>query len=418
VTRGARLQALLDEGVAAGVFPCAAAVVLRGGRPVFEGAAGGATLRTVFDLASLTKILATTAAFLALWRQGAVGPETPVGRVAPEAAVGRAGATVTDLLAHRAGLPAFLPLFAPIVRTMPELLAPDCPARARAAARAEVVARTLAVAPTPATGTRYEYSDLGFILIGEILSRVAGSPLDALVAERVARPLGLGLRFHRLSDRDTWTPSAEGRADPPGGLAIAPTGRTRPREPAPGQEGLWEPFSPHASPEGEVDDDNAWAMDGVAGHAGLFGTAADVAAFGQAILDDRAGAGRVALPRHWALALARDTTPGSTCGLGFHTRLPGDLLGESSAGRLIGMEPPGAVGHIGFTGTSLWVDLARDLVVALCTNRTAGPGGRAEVRIREFRPRFHDAAVEVSVGRRAARLTGPAAQPRPRSRPP
>jgi CubicO group peptidase (beta-lactamase class C family) len=398
VTRGARLQALLDEGVAAGVFPCAAAVVLRGGRPLFEGAAGGATLRTVFDLASLTKILATTAAFLALWRHGAVGPETPVGRVAPEAAVGRAGATVADLLAHRAGLPAFLPLFAPIVRAMPELLAPDCPARVRAAARAEVVAQTLAVAPTAATGTRYEYSDLGFILIGEILSRVAGRPLDALVAERVARPLGLGVRFHRLSDRETWTPSAEGRADPPGGLAIAPTGRTRPREPAPGQDGLWEPLAAHPSPPGEVDDDNAWAMDGVAGHAGLFGSVVDVAAFGQAVLDDRAGAGRVAPPDRWALALERDTrTPGSTCALGFHTRVPGEPAGESSAGRLIGMEPHGAVGHIGFTGTSLWIDLGRGLVVALCTNRTAGARGRAEVRIREFRPRFHDAAVEVSV---------------------
>jgi CubicO group peptidase (beta-lactamase class C family) len=138
-------------------------------------------------------------------------------------------------------------------------------------------------------------------------------------------------------------------------------------------------------------------MDGVAGHAGLFGTAADVAAFGQAVLDDRAGAGRLAPRGHWALALARDaTTEGSPCALGFHTRMPGDPPGESSAGRLVGEEPPGAVGHIGFTGTSLWIDLARHLVIALCTNRVAGPRGRAEVRIREFRPRFHDAAVEVS----------------------
>jgi CubicO group peptidase (beta-lactamase class C family) len=284
---------------------------------------------------------------------------------------------------------------------MPELLAPDCPAGVRAAARAEVVARTLAVAPASAPGTRYEYSDLGFILLGEILSRVDGHPLETLVAERIARPLGLGLGFHRLTARATWTPSTEGRADPPGGLAIAPTGRTRPREPAPGQGGLWELLAAHPSFDGEVDDDNAWAMDGVAGHAGLFGSVTDVAAFGQAVLDDRAGAGRVASPDRWALALERDArTPGSTCALGFHTRVPGDPPGESSAGRLIGMEPPGAVGHIGFTGTSLWIDLARGLVVALCTNRTAGPRGRAEARIRDFRPRFHDAAVEVSSSRR------------------
>ena len=135
-------------------------------------------------------------------------------------------------------------------------------------------------------------------------------------------------------------------------------------------------------------------MDGVAGHAGLFGTAADVALFGQVVLEERAGAGRLAPPGHWALALRRDTaTPGSTCALGFHTRVPGDPVGESSAGRLVGTVSPGAVGHIGFTGTSLWIDLGRRLVVALCTNRVAGPRGRAEVRIREFRPRFHDAAV-------------------------
>src|SRR5262249_55241576 len=148
-----------------------------------------------------------------------------------------------------------------------------------------------------------------------------------------------------------------------------------------------------------VDDDNAWSMDGVAGHAGLFGTAADVATFGQTVLEDRAGAGRLAPPVCWVPVLQRDTeTPGSTCALGFHTRLPGDPEGESSAGRLRGSERPGAVGHIGFTGTSLWIDLARSLVVALCTNRVAGPRGRAEGRIRDFRPRFHDAVVAAVLG--------------------
>jgi CubicO group peptidase (beta-lactamase class C family) len=152
----------------------------------------------------------------------------------------------------------------------------------------------------------------------------------------------------------------------------------------------------HPSPPGEVDDDNAWVMDGVAGHAGLFGTAPDVAALGQAVLDDRDGAGRLAPPGLWAAALARDrTTPGSTRALGFDTREPGDPGGASSAGRRLGARAPGAVGHTGFTGTSLWIDLARRVVVALCTNRTAGPRGRAETGIREFRPRFHDAVVEA-----------------------
>jgi CubicO group peptidase (beta-lactamase class C family) len=399
VTGAARLQALLDDGVVAGVFPCAAAVVLQGGRRVFEGAAGGATLHTVFDLASLTKIMATTATFLTLWRDARLEPDTPVARVLPASAAGRAGVTVADLLAHRAGLPPFVPLFAPVLRATPMLLEPDCPVQIRAAARAEAVARALEVAPTVAPRSRYEYSDVGFIVLGELLGRVTGSTLDTLFRDRVATPLGLGARFHRLSVRNRGTPSGEGRGGRRGELAIAPTGRTRPREPAPGQEGLWQPFAPHLSPPGEVDDDNAWVMDGVAGHAGLFGTAADVAAFGQLVLDDRAGVGSVAPPGYWARAVQRDTvTPGSTCGLGFHTRLPGDPVGESSAGRLVGMAPPGAVGHVGFSGTSLWIDLARQLVVALCTNRVAGPRGRAEIRIRELRPRFHDAVVEMFTG--------------------
>jgi serine-type D-Ala-D-Ala carboxypeptidase len=394
VTGAVPLQALLDDGAEAGVFPCAAAVVLHQGRRVFEGAAGGASLHTLFDLASLTKILATTATFLTLWRDGHIEPDTPVASVLPGTAAAQARVTVADLLAHRAGLPPFLPVFAPIVRATPALLEADCPAPFRAPARAEAVARALTVPPTVPPGTRYDYSDVGFILLGEILGRVSGRSLDTLLTDRVATTLGLGVRFHRLSARETWTL-------PPGervGLAIAPTGRTRPREPAPGQEGLWEPFAPNPSPPGEVDDDNTWVMDGVAGHAGLFGTASDVAAFGQAVLDDRAGAGRLAPREHWAATLQRDVaTPGSTCALGFHTRVPGDPPGDSSAGRLVGMAPPGAVGHIGFTGTSLWVDLGRDLVVALCTNRVAGPRGRADVRIRDFRPRFHDAAVHVAV---------------------
>lgn len=393
MTGAARLQALLDEGVAAGVFPCAAAVVLHEGRRVFGGAAGGATTATVFDLASLTKVLATTPVFLMLWRDGVLVPETPVAHLLPSSAVGPTGATIADLLAHRAGLPGFVPLFVPVLRATAGLLAPDCPAAVRAAARADTLARALAVAPEAPLRSRALYSDVGFIVLGEALAVAAGVPLDVAFVERIAAPLGVGMRFHRLSTQ-ALEPTSGGS-----GSRVVPTGRTRPREPAPGQEGLWEPFAPRPSAAGEVDDDNAWVMDGVAGHAGLFGTAADVAAFGQAVLDDWAGVGRLAPADCWAAVLRRDAaTPGSTRALGFDTRVPGDPEGESSAGRLVGTVPPGAVGHTGFTGTSLWIDLGRSLVVAVCTNRTAGPHGRAEGRIREFRPRFHDAAVEASVG--------------------
>lgn len=381
----ARLQALLDEGRATEVFPCARAEVWVGGDLVFRGGAGDAAAATIFDLASLTKVMATAAVALALWSRNALTPDAPVAVWLPGSAASRAGVSVADLLAHRAGLPAFLPFFAPVLRRWPALLGPDCPRETRAAARRAVVEAALGTAPAVPPGSRAEYSDVGFVVLGELLAAAGGAPLDALARDSVTRPLGLAAAFRRLS-------AGAGAGNGAGG--VAPTGWTRPREPAPGQEGLWEPFPPQPSAPGEVDDDNAWAMDGVAGHAGLFGTAADVAAFGRAVLDELGGAARIAPPHVWAQAVARDAkTPGSTRAFGFETRQPGDPPGEASAGRWIGDRAPGAVGHLGFTGTSLWIDRGRRLVVALCTNRTAL--GRGNTRIRAFRSRFHDAVVEA-----------------------
>lgn len=131
---------------------------------------------------------------------------------------------------------------------------------------------------------------------------------------------------------------------------------------------------------GEVDDDNAWVLDGVAGHAGLFGTARAVATFGNAILD-----GRIPAPTDWKVD---SLTPGSTRTFGFDTP---SVEGASCGSRLGRGGPRGAIGHLGFTGTSLWIDLDRRLVVVLLSNRVVF--GRANVQIRAFRPRFHDAVV-------------------------
>ncbi|EPX61873.1 Beta-lactamase class C protein [Cystobacter fuscus DSM 2262] len=372
----AQLQQVLDEAVTLGIFPSAQAVVLHRGVQVFGGVAGPVTGDTRFDLASLTKVLSTTALFLRLWTEGKVGPETPVARFFPGSPVGDAGATVADLLYHRSGLPPFVPFFAEALSSTPELLDPACPSATRARVRDEVLqaaARTPLAAPWR---TRTAYSDVGFILLGEILARVGGAPLDILFSRHVAGPLGLGARFHRLTDFPT------------NGL-VAPTGATRPREPAPGQETMWGELPSRPAVLGEVDDDNAWVMDGVSGHAGLFGTAVDVARFGQAILAGCAGDAAIAPGPLWFRALATDPLlPGSTRSMGFDS--PSE--GLSSAGHFIGDTPPGAVGHLGFTGTSLWVDLRRSLVVALVTNRVAH--GRKEVRIRDFRPVFHDLVVD------------------------
>jgi CubicO group peptidase (beta-lactamase class C family) len=371
------LQKVLDDAVTLGFFPGAQAVVLHRGAQAFGGVAGEVSGDTRFDLASVTKVLCTTALFLRFWTQGKVGPETQVSRFFPGSHVGDAGVTVADLLYHRSGLPAFIPFFAQALTATPQLLEPTCPASVRARVREEVVQ---AAASTPLGApprTRTAYSDVGFILLGELLSRVGGAPLDILFNQQVAEPLGLSARFHRLSE----FPS-DGR--------VAPTGATRPREPAPGQEGMWGELPTRPAVLGEVDDDNAWVMDGVSGHAGLFGTAVDVARFGQAILSGCGGDATLAPAPLWFRALATDPlVAGSTRSMGFDS--PSE--GFSSAGHFIGDTPPGAVGHLGFTGTSLWVDLRRGLVVALVTNRVAH--GRKELRIRDFRPVFHDLVVEA-----------------------
>jgi len=375
------LQALLEEGVRDAVFPAAQASVFHRGREVAR-AAVGADADTPFDLASLTKVLCTAPAFVELWGEGKVGPSTPVARWIDGSPLAKNGATLGDLLAHRSGLPAWQPFFAVVLHTVPELRRPDCPGSIRLTVRSEVrdaAARSPLDVPP---GTRTLYSDIGFLLAGEMLAEAAGAPLDAVHA-RICEKLGVASHFHRLSTRgqDVRDPCA-GRWD-----ALPPTGALRPRPPAPGQENRWESLPSEPSRPGEVDDDNAWVMDGVSGHAGLFGTATEVAWFGQRVLEELAGAGRVAPAALWERAVT--PAAGSTRAFGFDTP-----SGESSAaGRFLGRTPPGAFGHLGYTGTSLWVDRARGLSVALLTNRTAL--GRDNLRIQEFRPAFHDAVLKT-----------------------
>jgi CubicO group peptidase (beta-lactamase class C family) len=372
------LQRLLDEGVSQSIFPSAQATVLLHGSIAFQGTAGRAQRDTLFDLASLTKVICTTATFISLWVERKVEPDTPIAAVLPSGELAKAQLTWADLLYHRSGLPSFIPFFASAFRSHPEMVSPRCLPDLRRRAREEVMRRAQSVPLERGPRKSMVYSDVGFLLLGDALERLTGLPLDAVYESRVGAPLGLSARFHRVSS-------------PKGLPPAAPTGTLRPREPAPGQEGLWDSVPSGSSRPGEVDDDNAYAMDGVAGHAGLFAPSDDVAKFGQAVLEDSHGAGRLAPRGLWERALLKDsTTPHSTRALGFDT--PGLAEGAASAGRFIGRSSPGAVGHTGFTGTSLWIDLARHLVVALNTNRTSL--GRANLAIREFRPRFHDAVVE------------------------
>jgi CubicO group peptidase (beta-lactamase class C family) len=218
-------------------------------------------------------------------------------------------------------------------------------------------------------GTRALYSDVGFIVLGLLLEAAGGAPLAELCEARVARPLGLRSTFFL----DGLEPAAA--RTHAAGRTFLPTGACPHR---------------HEVNCGAVNDDNAWAMGGVAGHAGLFSTAEEVAAVGQAWLDALSGRPSI-IPAEAAAAFARrDPTPGSDRALGWDT--PG---ASSSLGDRLGRGPRGAVGHLGYTGTSLWVDLDAGIVCALLTNHTHPSGFSDRERIRAFRRRFHDAVAEA-----------------------
>lgn len=361
------LRAGLDERV----FSAAALWVARAGRTVLHTAVGRRSALpdaapvdtdTTFDLASLTKPLATATCLMRLVESGRLALDDPVSRHLPRFGQGpdtarRQAVTVEHLLAHASGLPAWRPYFEAARRIEAER--PGF--IGGTAARDWLVAQACAEPLEDAPGKRAVYSDLGFILLGEIVAGVAGAPLEACFAHQVKEPLGLA--------RTAFNP---GNTVPgPAGPNVAATADI------PWRGGL---------ATGVVHDDNAFVMGGVAGHAGLFGTAADVGRWALALLDawhGRAGLlGREVVTRFLAPG-AR--VSGSSWVLGFDTP-----SAPSSGGRFVG---PTAVGHLGYTGTSVWMDPEREWIVVLLTNRVhTDPTGE---RIRPFRPRLHDAVGGV-----------------------
>jgi CubicO group peptidase (beta-lactamase class C family) len=270
---------------------------------------------TVYDLASLTKLVTATCA-MQLVDEGKLRLDEPVAARLPAfAAHDKGRVTVRHLLTHTGGLPPFEDLWR-------LELTPD--ARLR---------RALAARQTAPAGSSYVYSDLGLIALGRLIEEITGASLDRVVAERVAGPLGLKHTQHR----------------PPAALrpAIAATEYGA----GPRRGLIW----------GEVHDENAWSLGGVAGHAGLFGTADDVAVFGQLFLNGGTYDGSRLLRPETAAEMVRNQIGGlGNRGLGW------DLDAPSYMGRLAS---PQTYGHTGFTGTSLVVDPRRALIVVLLTNR-------------------------------------------------
>jgi CubicO group peptidase (beta-lactamase class C family) len=364
--------AAVAEGATPGLVVLAAAR----GQTLFHEAFGARQLvprrlpalpETMYDIASLTKAVATSVLAMQEIGAGRLTLDTKVAALLPEfsgrtgdgAAAGqdditsdlaRDDVTVRQLLGHSSGLPAHRPFWQRAAHSPAERLAV-----ARLAAR-----EPLAYPP----GTRAVYSDLGFILLGWLLERLTGARLDLLFQDRIARPLGLAATtFVNLAD-------SEARAQLLGDRTVAATQISAER---------------HQLVLGEVDDMNAYAMGGIAGHAGLFSTAGDLAAIATALVAAFRGDGdlvaRDVIGQFWTPS----GVPGSTWRLGWD----GPAESGSQAGEKLSRA---SVGHLAFTGCSLWIDPAREVIVILLSNRVH-PAVPTDGRFRRFRPALHDAAL-------------------------
>ena len=351
------LQQQLAAGCAATVFPGASASIAfwrRGAWHYVDVVAGlraeggpPVTVDTFYDLASLTKPWVASAA-LRLHQARVFDLGERVEKLIPEANGLPIGERIwEEVLCHRSGLEAWVPFY----ETLPEEPGTD-------AARKWMLAQLLPHWDASTVG-RAVYSDLGYILAGMAIRRAAGNPLHEVVSDRVAMELGVQdtVFFGARQPDEGWK------------AHCAPTGSS-----------LWR----GRTLTGEVHDDNCAALGGVAGHAGMFGVAKSVASFGAARVaawHGRRGAAEEELIRH---AMAR--RPGGTHRFGWD----GKADEGSAAGTSIDAD---AFGHLGFTGTSLWCDPRRQLVMALLTNRVAVSDDNAAIRA--FRPAFHEAIVHA-----------------------
>lgn len=355
VQRIERAYELLDEAVARRVIPGGVALVGVGGGwlpPYATGLAVStpecsieANADTVYDLASLTKVTAALPSALLLIQDGTVDAQDPIAEVLEEWSGDQSKADITllHLLTHTSGLPAHRDFYS------------------HGWSRDEILREVLATPLDAQPGTAYVYSDLGYILIGEWVRRVTGETIDAFVLRRLYEPLNM---------RDTtYLPPAEWQQRIAASEYREHLGRHQ-----------W----------GEVNDDNASALGGVSGHAGLFGTAGDLARYVDSCwLPWQPAPNGPLTPAVSAAALQNHAAElGAHRGLGWV--LHGDVWDPSGL-----LMSPSSFGHTGYTGTSIWIDPARQLKIILLTNRVHSGLGRGIIGLRR---RFHNAVAACCTG--------------------
>lgn len=361
------IDAIAETGVREHNWPGAVVVIGHNGHVIFRHAYGERslepaqepmTIHTIFDMASLTKCLATTTAVMQLVEQGRVQVNDPVSKYLPAfSANGKGDITVRQLLTHYSGLPA------------------DVDLKEEWSGREEGYRRAMDAVPVTPPGTQFRYSDINFITLGALVEHVSGMPLEDYVAKYVIQPLGL--------KHTGYLPPASERS------LIAPT----------------QYDEHHVMLRGVVHDPTARRMGGVAGHAGLFSTGDDVAVFAQSLLDRLAGRPSK-FPLNQAAAL-KMTTPESPAtgtalrGFGWDIESPF----SSNRGTLF---PVGSFGHTGFTGTSLWIDPGSDTYVVILANAVHPNGPKSVTPLRAEIANAAATAVGIagSTAQPAAQLTG------------
>lgn len=348
-----RAFAILRTAIDQRAFPGAAVAVTHQGKLIahkglghftYEAASSAVSAETIYDLASVTKVIATTTACMILYERDVFKLDQTLVKLLPEFAAKKAGSedarrqvTLRMLLAHSSGLPAYVKLFQ------------------TANNKDELLEQAQSVPLAAAPGSRTEYSDIGFILLGEALQRLTGQTLDQFCQREIFAKLNLA--------HTCFNPSVDQKA------AIPPTEDDHTFR--------------HRLIQGEVNDENAFVMGGVAGHAGCFASSLDVSVFAQCML--QGGTPLVGSKTVEIFTRREENPPGTSRALGWDTPSQPSQSGKYFSSR--------SYGHLGYTGTSLWIDPDRQLSVTLLTNRTWPDRGSQSIK--QFRPAFHDAVIEA-----------------------